>query len=80
MLTPVETFEGVHFKRDYYFKPYGEYHVNGGKVRQLIEMFNMLNDKIKNEHNGGIITAGSVHSPQSANVACVAKQYGYKCN
>ena len=79
MLTPVEKFEGVHFKRDDYFKPYGEYHVNGGKVRQLIEMFNMLNDKIKNEHNGGIITAGSVHSPQSANVACVAKQYGYKC-
>ena len=35
-LTPVEKYDGIYFKRDDLFCPYGD--VNGGKVRQTIEL------------------------------------------
>ena len=78
-LTPVETVEEVFFKRDDYYKPYGDYHPNGGKGRQAIKMFEVHLDAIKNKHNNGVITAGSVHSPQSANIGIVARQFGVNC-
>jgi 1-aminocyclopropane-1-carboxylate deaminase/D-cysteine desulfhydrase-like pyridoxal-dependent ACC family enzyme len=78
-LTPVETVEEVFFKRDDYYKPFGEYHVNGGKVRQALIMFEKYIEKIQSKHNNGVITAGSVHSPQSANIAKVAEFHQVKC-
>ena len=39
MLTPVDYREGIYWKRDDLFRPFGEYHVNGGKVRQAIQLF-----------------------------------------
>lgn len=76
-LTPVEKIDYLWFKRDDMFCPYGD--VNGGKVRQLIKLFDVLGDKIRREHNSGVIVSASVHSPTGAVVARVAKEYGFKC-
>ena len=79
MITPIELYDNIYYKRDDYFKPFGDYHVNGGKVRQALIMFEKYIDDIKSKHNNGVITAGSVHSPQSANIAKVAKFHEVKC-
>ena len=79
MITPVELYDNIYYKRDDYFKPFGDYHVNGGKVRQALIMFEKYIDEIKSKHNNGVITAGSVHSPQSANIAKVAEFHQVKC-
>ena len=39
MITPIEFQNNIYYKRDDYFKPFGDYHVNGGKVRQALIMF-----------------------------------------
>ena len=46
-ITPVQFYDGLYWKRDDYFKPFGEYHVNGGKVRQAIRIFEHKLDEIK---------------------------------
>ena len=79
MITPVELYDNIYYKRDDYFKPFGDYHVNGGKVRQALIMFEKYIDDIKSKYNNGVITAGSVHSPQSANIAKVAEFHKVKC-
>ena len=79
MITPVELYDNIYYKRDDYFKPFGDYHVNGGKVRQALIMFEKYINDIKSKHNNGVITAGSVHSPQSANIAKVAEFHQVKC-
>jgi len=79
MITPVELYDNIYYKRDDYFKPFGDYHVNGGKVRQALIMFEKYIDDIKSKYNNGVITAGSVHSPQSANIAKVAEFHQVKC-
>ena len=42
-------------------------------------MFEKYIDDIQSKHNNGVITAGSVHSPQSANIAKVAEFHKVKC-
>ena len=79
MITPVELYDNIYYKRDDYFKPFGDYHVNGGKVRQALIMFEKYIDDIKSKYNNGVITVGSVHSPQSANIAKVAEFHEVKC-
>ena len=78
-ITPVDYREGIYWKRDDLFKPFGDYEVNGGKVRQALKLFETKIDDIRNKHNNGVITAASVHSPQSANIGKVAQKYGVKC-
>lgn len=78
-LTPIQQDYGVSFKRDDFFKPFGEYHVNGGKVRQAIYLFDKKIHELHTKYDNGVVTAASVYSPQSANIAAVAKQYGVKC-
>lgn len=78
-ITPVQFYDGLYWKRDDYFKPFGEHHVNGGKVRQAIKVFEHKLDEIKNKYSNGVVTAASVHSPQSANIAKVAKHFDIKC-
>ena len=38
-ITPVDYREGIYWKRDDLFKPFGDYEVNGGKVRQALKLF-----------------------------------------
>ena len=79
MITPIELIDNIYYKRDDYFKPFGDYHVNGGKVRQALIMFEKYIENIQSKHNNGVITAGSVHSPQSANIAKVAEFHQVEC-
>ena len=70
-ITPVEKHNGIYYKRDDLYAPYGD--VNGGKVRQTIEI-------IENCYMGpGIIASTSVHSPSSTIFSRVAQEYKIPC-
>jgi len=77
--TPIEQYGNIFYKRDDLFAPFGIDHVNGGKVRQAVQLFDEIHDDIRDNHNGGVVTASSVHSPQSAIIAKVAQEHGFKC-
>ena len=70
-LTPVEEHNGIYYKRDDLYAPYGD--VNGGKVRQTIEIFEQCN------LGPGVIASTSVHSPSSTIFSRVAKEYDVPC-
>ena len=78
-VTPIEYYNNVFYKRDDLYTPFGDTHVNGGKVRQAVQLFDEIHDDIMDNHNGGVVTASSVHSPQSAIIAKVAQEHGFKC-
>lgn len=79
MITPVHEDRGLFWKRDDWFRPFGPCHVNGGKVRQALLIFRSKLEAIRNKYDNGVVTAASVHSPQSANIAAVARHYGVRC-
>ncbi len=78
-VTPIDFCNKVFYKRDDLYTPFGDDHVNGGKVRQAVQLFDEIHDDIRDNHNGGVVTASSVHSPQSAIIAKVAQEHGFKC-
>ena len=78
-LTPVQYFHNIFWKRDDYFQPFGPYHVSGGKIRQAIQLFEHKIEDIRNKYDNGVVTATSVYSPQSANIAKVAQHFNVKC-
>lgn len=71
-LTPVEERGSLLFKRDDLYAPYGRGDVNGGKLRQCRALIERVAPK-------GVISACSVHSPQSAICAAVAEEFGIPC-
>tara|TARA_Y100000034_G_scaffold64850_1_gene78491 strand:- start:193 stop:1092 length:900 start_codon:yes stop_codon:yes gene_type:complete len=77
-LTPVEKHRDMWFKRDDYFKPFVDFEVCGGKVRQCMSLILENRKYIETECESTVATASSVHSPQAVIVARVAKEYGYK--
>ena len=62
-LTPVQNINGIYYKRDDMFAPFGENEVNCGKVRQTIHMFNKFKEYINEVCNSTVICAVSVYSP-----------------
>jgi 1-aminocyclopropane-1-carboxylate deaminase/D-cysteine desulfhydrase-like pyridoxal-dependent ACC family enzyme len=81
-LTPVVKHNGslIYYKRDDLYTPYGKEHINGGKTRQAIQLFSEIySSDILPNHNNGVVTASSVHSPQSAIIAKVASDFGADC-
>ena len=72
-LTPVQTIDGLNFKRDDLYAPFGK-GVNGGKLRQCM----MLLASIKNTHKA-VITYCSIHSPQAPITAASARACGLEC-
>ncbi len=78
-LTPVQQHNGIYYKRDDFYAPFGENTINGGKVRQAVQLFDAISEDVKNNHNGGVVTATSIHSPQGAIIAKVAQEHGIKC-
>ena len=72
--TPLQNVDGLWLKREDLFLPFGENGVNGGKLRQCY----MLVEEIKDKYNG-IITCCSIHIPQGAIAAAVAKHFGLPC-
>ena len=77
-LTPVEEYNGIFFKRDDLYAPYGENFVTGGKIRQCRDLIKTNLDYIKEECGGTISTASSIHSPQAVIVSKVAEEFGLK--
>ena len=75
-LTPIEEHNGYLVKRDDLFNLAG---ISGGKVRQCAKLVYDNLDHIKNDCNGGILTAAGIPSPQSCITAAVAKYFGLKC-
>jgi 1-aminocyclopropane-1-carboxylate deaminase/D-cysteine desulfhydrase-like pyridoxal-dependent ACC family enzyme len=73
MLTPVEDHYDIWYKRDDLYCPWGD--VNGGKVRQAIELF--ATEEIQS--SSGVIAAVSVHSPTGPVISRVAEEYGKYC-
>ena len=77
-LTPVEEHQGIFFKRDDLYAPYGENFITGGKIRQCRDLIKTNLDYIVNECGSTIATAASIQSPQSPIVAKVAQEFGLK--
>ena len=73
MLTPVEEHDGIYYKRDDLYCPWGD--VNGGKVRQAIRLFE--NKRIYDWP--GVVAAVSVHSPTGPVISRVAKEFNTPC-
>ena len=73
MLTPVEEHDGIWYKRDDLYCPWGD--VNGGKVRQAIRLFE--NKRIYDWP--GVVAAVSVHSPTGPVISRVAKEFNTPC-
>jgi len=85
-LTPVEEYDGIYFKRDDLFKPFGRFRschklynqINGGKVRQCLTLLLSNRKQIISSFNRTVATATSVSSPQGTIVSRVAKELGFK--
>lgn len=78
-LTPVEEHNGILYKRDDLFLPFGEYGTSGGKVRQALSLIDETLDNIKENYNSAVITHTQVSSTTGTIFARVCKHYGIKC-
>lgn len=74
-LTPVEFIEGVFFKRDDLFAPFGDSSVNGGKLRQGAYLI----ASAKECGYSRILTGCSLISPQAPMIAAAAQYFGMSC-
>lgn len=77
-LTPVEEHNGILFKRDDLYAPYGTDFITGGKIRQCRDLVLSNLDYIKEECDSTIATASSIHSPQAPIVSKIAEEFGLK--
>ena len=77
ILTPIEEYDGVLYKRDDLFSPFEYIPINGGKLRQCITLIDKLEDRIRDDFNGKVATACGLHSPQGLIVTSVAKVFGF---
>lgn len=77
-LTPVEEHNGILFKRDDLYAPYGQDFITGGKIRQCRDLVKNNLDYIHDKCDSTIATASSIHSPQAPIVSKVAEEFGLK--
>ena len=78
-LTPVEEYDGLLYKRDDLFLPFGKYGTSGGKVRQAVSLIGNNRSYIKENHKNTIVTHTQVHSTTGTILTRVAKHYNIKC-
>lgn len=76
--TPVQVIDGVFYKRDDLYTPYGTHDVSGGKVRQAIRLLYPLAEQIREQYSG-VVTHTQVHSTTGAIVARVCKELDLRC-
>lgn len=74
-LTPIEEHNGILFKRDDLFMPFPNEQINGGKVRQAINLIYSNLDLIRKEYHSTVATSCGIHSPQGMIVSRVASEY-----
>lgn len=78
-LTPIQEYNGVLYKRDDLFMPFPGEMLNGGKVRQAINLIYHNLDVIRNEYHNQVATTCQKDSPQGMIVSRVAKAYNLGC-
>lgn len=78
-LTPVEEYNGVLYKRDDLFMPFPNEKLNGGKVRQAINLIYHNLDLIRSEYHNQVATTCQKDSPQGMIISRVAKAYNLSC-
>lgn len=74
-LSPVEKRGEYQFKRDDLFAPFNV-PLNGGKVRQALDLMTRKLDRIRGDYGGIVCTVSSVHSPQGYLIARCAHSLG----
>jgi 1-aminocyclopropane-1-carboxylate deaminase/D-cysteine desulfhydrase-like pyridoxal-dependent ACC family enzyme len=77
-LTPTHLRNGIHFKREDLYAPYGDAFISGGKIRQCRDLVENNLTYIIEECDSTIATAASIHSPQSPIVSRVAQEFNLK--
>ena len=78
-LTPIEEYDGIFYKRDDLFMPFPNEMLNGGKVRQAINLIYQNLDLIRSEYHNQVATTCQKDSPQGMIVSRVAKAYDLGC-
>lgn len=78
-LTPIENYNGVLYKRDDLFQPFQDEMLNGGKVRQAINLIHHNLDLIRTEYHGKVATSCQKDSPQGLIVSRVAREFNLGC-
>jgi len=76
--TPVQYVGGVFYKRDDMYTPYGAGDVNGGKVRQAIQLLYPIQEELRSKYSG-VITHSQVHSTTGTIIARVCKDLNIPC-
>ena len=71
-VSPVQEQDGVFYKRDDLFAPFGPGGLNGGKCRQTFHLIQHNWDFIKQTYGGRVITTSSVYSTSGAILAAYA--------
>ena len=75
MLSPIQTYNNILYKRDDLYKPY-DIPISGGKIRQCENLLQPLVDEIRTKYNNTVAICGSVHSTQSVIVSHIANSLG----
>jgi 1-aminocyclopropane-1-carboxylate deaminase/D-cysteine desulfhydrase-like pyridoxal-dependent ACC family enzyme len=78
-LTPVEEYNQVLYKRDDLFRPFPDEMLNGGKVRQAINLIHHNLELIKSDYHSAIATSCQKDSPQGLILSRVARAYSLDC-
>ena len=78
-LTPIQEYNGVLYKRDDLFMPFPGEMLNGGKVRQAINLIYNNLDLIRKEYHSQVATTCQKDSPQGMIISRVAKGYNLGC-
>lgn len=77
-VSPVQEQDGVVYKRDDLFVPFGEGGLNGGKCRQTFHLIKNNWDYIMSTFGGRLITTSSVYSTSGAILAAYCHRLGLK--
>jgi len=78
-ITPIQEHNGILYKRDDLFQPFGKNGMNGGKARQAIMLIKNNLETIKEDFGGKVITHTQVHSTSGTIMAQVCQFYGLEC-
>jgi 1-aminocyclopropane-1-carboxylate deaminase/D-cysteine desulfhydrase-like pyridoxal-dependent ACC family enzyme len=76
-MSPVEKHGDIWFKREDLYKPFDDFGISGGKVRQCLALVDNNKEFIKQECDSTLATAASIGSPQNPIVSRVAKHFGF---
>jgi len=78
-LTPIEEYNQVFYKRDDLLRPFPDEMLNGGKVRQAINLIYHNLQLIKSDYHSAIATSCQKDSPQGLILSRVARAYNLDC-